>query len=805
MSFLNAEQQQAVDARDGQWAVLAGPGSGKTTTLIARYKALVESGVPKTDIICVTFTKEAADSMMKRASGARDQFCTFHSLGYRICRMENGEQPVEPELRHRLLCNLSRKWGLEYKVIESFISKCRRAGMTPEQALAAEDSKYGASRAYSDYETERLKGGWIDFDSMLCDAAKLLEDPEVAARWQFKYPLADEMQDSDNLQWRMMQLMSQRHGNVMVVGDPNQCQPAGTKILTLVSRAHGSIPAKFKEVNIENLRNGDEVLSWSRKEDRIFHAPRKIKVASRPYDGSMLMVSSNGNETQVTPNHFVWTKFSPEVFQQEPHYVYLMWRADRGFRIGVSYVRRKGQSNQIGHRGYQEKAEKFWILCMAPNRQEAETLEEIYSLRYGIPQTVFHRYNGVKASNEQLIRIFNSVSPQGGFQCLQDHGRLFEHPLLTRPHKGRQPLHGYFKTAAANLMVDWMSLPTRRQYRSAKIDSITSSNHSRLVYSLDVEKDHTYVADGIPVGNSIYAWRDAHPENLTSFTAWFPKGQYLYLGRNYRSSHTIVGYVRKKAPVNTPLNEKMVPAGLELGEPIEYRKFLSEADEAESAIVAAQRNPVQSAILARTNRGLAPVENFCIEHGVRYQLLGRSGFWKQGEITKAVEKLKGHIGSSLPTAIALVWNALEKHYLVDDRTKEDNDAWENLLVLRDIAKKFTDVGTFVAYANRCAHAKRQPSGITLGTIHSAKGLEWEHVYVIGVRESMMPHSKSLDMAEERRIFFVSISRPAATLRLSWTGAASPFIRPDLTNEKMAELETNTKNVERWTKSPESGK
>lgn len=509
--MFNPDQQAAIDAREGQFGVLAGPGSGKTTVLIARYDKLVNSGVPKTDIVCVTFTKEAADSMCRRAKGTKEQFCTFHSLGYRICNQELGYQAVEPELRHRLLVKLSRNLGVDYKELTAFISKMRREGKTPtdvfEETQQSETFAYGLPKAYSLYENERVTAGWMDFDSMLVDAKHLLEtNSDVRRRWQFRFPLADEMQDSDNIQWRMMQLMSEKYGNVMVVGDPNQ---------------------------------------------------------------------------------------------------------------------------------------------------------------------------------------------------------------------------------------------------------------------------------------SIYAWRDAHPENLTNFTTWFKNGKYLYLGKNYRSTKTIVDYVRSKAPINTPLNEKMIAARADIGKPIQFEAFDSEIAEARSAVEAASVDSINSAIIGRTNRLLAPLENYCIEKGIKYQLLGRSGFWKQNEVTRAIEKLREWTGVPLPGAIARVWPELERKYAVDDRTQEDNDALANLQTLREISKKFASVLDFTAYANRAAHARKQPRGITIGTIHASKGLEWKNVYVIGLRADVLPHSKG-EMGEEKRIFFVAISRAIDVLRLSFAGVPSVFIRDSIPTKSVGE-------------------
>jgi DNA helicase-2/ATP-dependent DNA helicase PcrA len=514
MTTLNSEQQAVVNAREGAYALISGPGTGKTTTLIARVNALVSSGVYGSEILGITFTKEASAEMQRRSSKAR--FCTFHSFGYSVIAAEKGKPPMEPELRHRLLYRLTRKYRIEYKDLAAFISKMRHENISPEQALEEDGSwKYGFPRAYAEYERERKAGGWIDFDSMLVDALTLLENPEVRARHQWKYVMADEFQDTDFTQMKILQLITEKHGNVMSIGDP---------------------------------------------------------------------------------------------------------------------------------------------------------------------------------------------------------------------------------------------------------------------------------------GQSLYQFRGAKPEVLTQFHTYFPGAEYLYLGRNYRSTQTITDYVRRHYPLEIPLKEKIVAAREVQGEPIEYRMFNSELEEAESAIVAANTDPLNSAILARTNRMLGPVENFLIEHNIRYTLLGKSGFWRQSEITRAVEKLKPYSHLSLAAAMGLVLPDVERHYQADDATREDNDALENLKTLKEIGKKFKSCLEFVTYANRAAHRKKA-KGITISTIHQSKGTEFRNIFVIGARDGMMPHPKG-DWAEERRIWMVAISRAIDKLRISWAGNPSYFIRPELTPEIMQKLEEDSGRVER---------
>lgn len=515
--ILNSEQQAAVNVKEGQYALIAGPGSGKTRVLTERYQRLIDSGCPPYDILNLTFTKEAADSMMRRAKASKEQFCTFHSLGYRICNTELGQRNVEPEIRHRLLCKLCKKWGTDYKELAAFISKCRRNNISPAETMEKDsDYSYAAARAYNEYEVERRAAGWMDFDSMLVEAVNLLDDPEVRARYQYRFVQIDESQDTEACQWRMARLLTEKHNNILAVGDRNQ---------------------------------------------------------------------------------------------------------------------------------------------------------------------------------------------------------------------------------------------------------------------------------------AIYGFRDAVVDFESLMKSIWPNTQVLYLGRNYRSHSKIVDYVRKKAPHVSELNNRMISARTDVGPDVEYRMFNNESDEAESALACALKDPTNSAILARTNRMLAPLENLCLTHNIKFHLLGRSGFWKQTEILKAMEKLRQSPSLPLPTAVSLLWPQLEAHYRVEDMTEKDNDALENLKTLRDISRKFKDVPEFVGYANRAAHAKHSIQGVTLSTVHQAKGTEYENVFVIGCRAEMIPHIKG-NLDEERRIFFVACSRAKDRLRLSFAGTPSMFISPDLSSAALRQLETERENVER---------
>jgi superfamily I DNA/RNA helicase len=521
---LNADQQAIVTESEGARCVIAGPGTGKTTTMVDFINQLRAKGVSASDIRCVTFSKEAAHTIENRA-GVRGVFSTFHSLGYLICS-ETERKPVEPEKRHRLMFKLCGRWGQDYKELDQFISMMRRQNIDPQTALDSGDYSFGACRAYMEYERVRKEEGWMDFDSMLRDAVDLLErNRDARGRWQPRYLIVDEAQDTDDLQWRLMQLMSQKHGNITVVGDPNQ---------------------------------------------------------------------------------------------------------------------------------------------------------------------------------------------------------------------------------------------------------------------------------------AIYGFRGAKPENITDFQQWFPGGKNYYLGLNYRSTQTIVDFIRENAPEGTPVEllKRMTAARNVKGAPIGLKMYWSEDDEAESAIKLAQRDPLNSIILARTNRTVGLLERICNRHSIAYHLMGRTGFWKQNEIRKAVEAMKDYPTLSTEAAFNFALPKLEGRYAVDDRTDKDNDALENLKVLRAIGKDFKWCSEFTTYANKMMHRRNNPRGLSISTVHQAKGGEWKNVYIIGAKAGGFPHAKG-DPLEEQRVYFVAISRAIDVLRLSFAGTPSPYLRRYLTEEVLDKLREKAEEVDRLAESDSS--
>lgn len=237
---LNTAQQKAVCHETGPMLVLAGPGSGKTTVLLCRISRLLERGLAKPqEILALTFSKAAAEEMKSRfenlngASGV--SFGTFHSIFFRILRSRYGwnvEQIFQEEERRSILRNSieAEKWDIpdleEY--ISQFFSQLSLMNSELEQpnrftpvGMPVEEFRK-LYRAYEGYKERHEK---LDFDDMLTQCYQLLrEDAAVREYWQRKYKfiLVDEFQDVNQAQFACLQILTEKHQNLFVVGDDDQ-------------------------------------------------------------------------------------------------------------------------------------------------------------------------------------------------------------------------------------------------------------------------------------------------------------------------------------------------------------------------------------------------------------------------------------------------------------------------------------------------------------------------------------------------------------------------------------------------------
>ena len=240
---LNTYQKAVVDFRDGAAVCMACPGSGKTAVIVARILALLREGVKPAEILSLTFTKEGAREMTDRTDLKDVQekvFSTFHSWCLGFIKREYTALPFKVKIDWhgnaaplclpldacRTLAMICRRLhNVKWKDAQSFISKMKRRGISPAQALRniENDGEEVFVDAYRRYDHALREKGVMDFDSIVIETANLLKSrADVRERNQFRYVQVDEGQDTDSVQWGIIKSLTERHGNALAVGDPNQ-------------------------------------------------------------------------------------------------------------------------------------------------------------------------------------------------------------------------------------------------------------------------------------------------------------------------------------------------------------------------------------------------------------------------------------------------------------------------------------------------------------------------------------------------------------------------------------------------------
>jgi len=248
---LNAAQLAAVTHREGPLLVVAGAGSGKTRTLIYRVARLIESGVPPGAILLMTFTRRAAQEMLRRVeelvgeAGRQVAGGTFHSFANVILRRHGSAIGIQPNftildrsdmedvvnlLRTRMgLASKERRFPKKGTIAEA-ISMARNKSRALADELENDFPhliEYEAEilELAEKYEAYKRERGLLDYDDLLYRLAEVLTRDEGMRRRlseAYRYMMIDEYQDTNRIQAELVKLLAMTHRNVMAVGDDAQ-------------------------------------------------------------------------------------------------------------------------------------------------------------------------------------------------------------------------------------------------------------------------------------------------------------------------------------------------------------------------------------------------------------------------------------------------------------------------------------------------------------------------------------------------------------------------------------------------------
>jgi DNA helicase-2/ATP-dependent DNA helicase PcrA len=349
----------------------------------------------------------------------------------------------------------------------------------------------------------------------------------------------------------------------------------------------------------------------------------------------------------------------------------------------------------------------------------------------------------------------------------------------------------------------------RSQYQHFVVDEYqdVSPLQQRLLELWLGERDSLCVVGD--ASQTIYSFTGATPDHLLDFRTRHPGATVVKLVRDYRSSPQVVHLANgllsqargRAADHRLELISQRAPGP----EPV-YAEYTDEPAEAEGAarrirdLIASGIPAGEIAILFRTNSQSEIYEQALADAGVPYQLRGAERFFDRPEVRKAGAALRAaaRFGANdsllddvvdLPSQVRAVLSGEGWTSQPPAGSGAVRERWESLAALVHLAQDFAaakqgaTLGDLVAELDERASAQHAPTvqGVTLASLHSAKGLEWDVVFLVGVAEGMMPitYAKTDEqIEEERRLLYVGVTRAREHLLVSWALSRSPGGRPN---------------------------
>lgn len=555
-------------------------GSGKTTTLLqllnlCQYKTLF-----------LAFNKSVQEEIQSKidARGLKQgKSLTIHSLGLmaikskfkrvKVNKGKNFEMVKHLQARNKSIFKKytwKDKFRITYTIMD--MNDISRLFLTEDMNIIAQ---HFVSMDKVMFQVEDLEELWEDFLEIrnsyyttqvlevdFIDMIYIPVDQKIHIPIDPYYLMVDEAQDLNLCQHTLISNLIDQ-GSIkkwIAVGDRNQCQPKGTKVLM----------KNMSEKNIEDLVIGDEVISydinkcqfvgagkaWNTKCMKVLETNTSVRA-----DSVFTFKLESGHKSSYTSNHKCYVQLSENKMRGK--YVVYMMRKGKNYRLGISPCWSITKANAFAPvmRARAEKADDLWILRTFDTRQEAFLHEQILSYKFKIPQLRFiDNSNSNKGLSQDELNIFwHEFKDQemNAGNILREFNRELDYPLWSNTNtsqggKGNSwklSSKTMFKTQACNILPNIMQMciwdannvDSKNRIKKTLVNIVDYEVSLELeeFVSLDIEKNHNYVADGILTGNSIYGFSGAYS---SSFDMFLDKDNVVELPLDicYRSAKSII-------------------------------------------------------------------------------------------------------------------------------------------------------------------------------------------------------------------------------------------------------------------------
>ncbi len=343
----------------------------------------------------------------------------------------------------------------------------------------------------------------------------------------------------------------------------------------------------------------------------------------------------------------------------------------------------------------------------------------------------------------------------------------------------------------------------REQYRYFVVDEFQDVNPlQRLLLDAWLGDRDDLCVVGDP-SQTIYSFAGATPGYLTGFGARYPHATVVQLVRDYRSTPQVVrvaNHVIAQARGTTSAQHLTLQAQRPDGPDPMYQEYDDEPAEATgvarkiSVLMEGGTPASEIAVLVRTNGQSASYEQALTDEGVPFTMRGTTRFFERPEIKQAVHTLRGArhgaAGEEAEPLVRTVRQLLGQLGLTEaaPEGRQARERWESLSALAQLAEDMAATprpdGAPVTMADLVDELEVRMAtehapgfeGVTIASLHAAKGLEWDAVFLVGLTEGMMPiiyAETDEQVEEERRLFYVGVTRAREHLAMSWSLARSP--------------------------------
>lgn len=741
-------------------------GSGKTTSILELLKFVPNHK----KVIFLAFNKAIVDELKDRAP-IGVEVSTLHSLGCKaIYRQYKGKVEVNDYKNYRIAKSLSRKWrDIPPKKFDAYmfnlskiVNYYKLTLQTSHSAIEEIIDFYGIETIANEVQhTSELLDALEEYNSnpfakdtkFMIDFSDMVYLPVTNKKIMmnmYHEVFVDESQDMNAAQQALVKRIIAKGGRFVAVGDSHQCQPVGTKILL----KNGT------KINIEDLKVGDEIISFKRYFDKLIgfeskannaHKVNVGNIQKRIYNGNLVELISNNKISRYTPNHKCYVSINKD--SDFKYCLYLMQK-DFKFRIGISPIFQNNENkfSSLNNRMNAEKAEKVWILNIYKTKCEAYFDEQLYSCKYSIPQMIFESRGLEKIKNsftkqnfiEKFYSEFNKeILFDNANNLLSYFNKIYKYPFLVKNNFKENYKSSKHKiiVQACNLFPEIMNIffIDGKNLIKSKIDSIDNIFYNGYVYSLNIPIFESYIADDILTHNSIYGFMGS---DLNAYNNFKEQSNTIELPLSvcYRCGTKIV----QKA--NQIYNVMESPEEHFEGEVIEDGNF----------------DDVQPGdyVICRNNAPLVSLYFEFIKQEIPCYIKGADVGKGIINLINSLDhnKSKEDMIEDLKIRAGEIYNELVERGV---RNPIGHNKYQSFIEKKDIieiiAKKYSTVESIVLAIERIF--KESGKGVVLQTIHKSKGSESDNVYFYMQHLIPSKYAETLhEKIQERNLLYVGYTR-----------------------------------------------